>query len=290
MKTDQLPQSAIGTHVSAIVIADSINQFGDRITTLQLKFPRIILPEFNTHRVFSRNAASTRAIPAKTALSRIAEDPFIPVHVGVNKPGMQAGELLDAETYDKFSKEWLELRDIVSSYVARWTDPDGEFKIHKQIACRAIEPWTFSQVVLTTTDFDNFNELRDHPAAEPHIKDLAVVMKEAIAKSVPVLRTSVNDWHLPYVSDEEREQFPMEELLAFSTARCARVSYILHDGKPTNREKDIELHEDLVGSSPIHASPSEHQAYPHPTGDRVKNHKGWVQYRALVEANKYANI
>jgi len=281
--------SYIDNHVSATVIADSINQFGQRITTFQLTFPRIILPEFNTHRKFSRNAASTRAIPAKKSIARVRENPFVPFYVGVNQSGMQSDNLVSDEVKDRFQKEWVELMGIVADYVERWTDSDG-MNIHKQIACRALEPWTFSQVVMTTTDLTNFDELRNHTDAEPHIHDLAIVIKDIASRSVPVLRTSVNDWHLPYVSDEERDQFEIADLLAFSTARCARVSYLLHDGTTPNQEKDQGLHDGLVASRPIHASPTEHQAYPNPTGETCKNHDGWVQYRAIIEANMYANV
>lgn len=281
--------SYIDNHVSATIIADSINQFGQRITTFQLTFPRIILPEFNTHRKFSRNAASTRAIPAKTSLARVRSNPFVPFYVGVNQRGMQSDSLVQEDVRSKFQEEWVELMGIVADYVERWTDPDG-MNIHKQIACRAIEPWTFSQVVMTTTDLENFDELRNHTDAEPHIHDLAIVIKDVVSRSTPVLRTSVNDWHLPYVTDEERTSHSIPELLSFSTARCARVSYLLHDGSKTNPTKDQELHDDLVASRPIHASPTEHQAYPNPTGERCKNHDGWVQYRAIIEANMYSNV
>lgn len=286
MQTEQ-QWFTIGDHVAAKVIADSINQYGDRLTTLQLKFPRIILPEFNTHRKFSRNAASTRAIPTKKAIARLKNgEMFIPSKVGLNQPGMQADEEVSFEVKEKFLKEWVELGNHVADTVARW---DEEYKIHKQVICRAIEPWTFSQVVMTSTEFSNFNVLRHHPAAEPHINDLAIVIEQARAASTPVIRVSVNDWHLPYVSDQEREHHPMEELLAFSTARCARVSYLLHDGQTPSTTKDIQLHEDLIGSEPLHASPAEHQAYPSPVKAVVKNFDGWVQYRAVVESNLWSS-
>ncbi|HET8687898.1 MAG TPA: hypothetical protein VFM18_14750, partial [Methanosarcina sp.] len=280
---------SIGNHVSATIIADSINQYGNRITTFQLKFPRIILPEVNTHRVMSKNAASTRAIPTKKAIDRLLNggEMFKFAKVGKNQSGMQAYEEVSSEIAEKFHSEWEELCKIVCGYVSRW---DSEYQIHKQVISRALEPWTYSQMVLTATDFDNFEELRIHHAAEPHINDLAICMREARSKSVPVKRVSINDWHLPYVTDEERQNNPIEDLLAFSTARCARVSYLLHDGSTTNPEKDRALHEQLVGSNPKHSSPSEHQAYPNPINERVKNFQGWVQYRAIIESNTYANI
>lgn len=278
---------SIGDHVAAKIIADSINQYGNRITTIQLKFPRIILPEFNTHRKFSRNAASTRAIPVKTAVARLRNgEMFIPAKVGSNQPGMVAGEEIPADLKEQFIQEWIALGNLVADKVEEWND---KFSIHKQVIARALEPWTFSQVVMTSTEFANFEILRIHPTAEPHINDLAICIKEAREASIPVLRTSVNDWHLPYVSELERKEHPIDQLLAFSTARCARVSYLLHDGKIPDSQKDLKLHEDLVGAEPLHASPAEHQAYPSPVQMSVKNFDGWVQYRAVIESNLWSD-
>ena len=54
------------THYQANVVADSVSEDGYRLTTMVVNMPRIILAEFNTPRVFSRNSASTRAIPIAT--------------------------------------------------------------------------------------------------------------------------------------------------------------------------------------------------------------------------------
>ena len=51
------------TKIKAVIAADSINVKGKRITTFIVTMPRIVLAELNTHRVFSRNSASSRAIP-----------------------------------------------------------------------------------------------------------------------------------------------------------------------------------------------------------------------------------
>ena len=264
----------------ARVIADSINIFGNRITTYELQFPRSILSEQNTHRAFSRNAASTRAIPTKKALAMTLANPFLPVEVGMNQAGMQAYQQVSDEIKEKFYAECKELLGIVAEYVQRW---DEEYKIHKQIIGRYTEPWNYTTVVMTTTEDENYFALRDHHAAEPHIRGLAQAMKSAKSASTPVLRTSVNDWHLPYIKQEERDTLPLETLLQCSTARCARVSYLTHDGETPSIEKDVELHDRLVGSVPIHASPTEHQACPSLTRGFVKNFNGWVQYRVVVE-------
>src|SRR4051812_50181214 len=75
----------------AKVLADSVSPAEHRLTTLEATFPRFVLAEFNTHRVFSRNSASSRAIPVAKQLRRVLDDPYVPIEFGSNKPGMQAG-------------------------------------------------------------------------------------------------------------------------------------------------------------------------------------------------------
>ena len=78
--------------ISAEIIADSKNQFGDRITTFILTFPRIVLAEFNTHRMLSRNSASSRAIPFEKMVQMVQDDPFIPIKWMKDHKGMQGTE------------------------------------------------------------------------------------------------------------------------------------------------------------------------------------------------------
>lgn len=266
------------------VIADSINKDnGKRITTLQLRYPRFIHAEFMTHRAFSRNASSSRAIPVAKMISATMEDPAFFVHIGKNQPGMQANEEIDEETKIKFAAEWGQLGGIVAGFMDRWSNTYG---IHKQVANRALEPWQHMQVVMTATEFDNFYTLRRHKDAQPEIKVLADCMYEEMRRSQPIKRTwgvFQDSWHLPYVSEEERKAFPTIELVKFSTARCARVSYMLHDGTPPNREKDLELYERLIVSKPVHASPAEHQATALYPPDRSNNFIGWQQYREILK-------
>ena len=52
--------------ISAEIIADTYCEFTDeRVTTMEVTMHRFVLAEFNTHRVFSRNSASSRAIPVR---------------------------------------------------------------------------------------------------------------------------------------------------------------------------------------------------------------------------------
>ena len=277
---------AYGDFISAEIVADSINQYGNRLTTFCLRYPRAIHGELMTHRVFSRNAASSRAIPIQKMLDQVRNSPFEPIYWGKNQPGMQAKEELQGDERQAAIDAWVEAAKSAADFAEKLMNAGA----HKQIGNRILEPWQIMQTIVSATDFDNFFELRDHEDAEPHFQALAKCMRAALSKSTPVKRTGVNDWHLPYISPEERSTLPIETLLACSTARCARVSYLTHEGKIPNVDDDIKLHERLVGSAPIHASPTEHQAMPSLITGYVKNFNGWIQYRAVIESNYNRDI
>lgn len=272
--------------VSAKVIEDSIAQNGKRITTLQLEFQRFLLPEFNTHRIFSRNASSSRAIPVAKLIERVKKEPAMPIHWGRNQPGMQASEELDVEAKEKAKIMW----QSAALSAASMAESMMQLGLHKQAANRVLEPYLWIQVVVTATEWANFFELRDHADAQPEIRELAAEMRRQMLMSAPVWRPrdrmNAASWHLPYVSREERFLFADQpELLAkISAARCARVSYLLTDGTAPSIEKDLALFDRLVGSRPLHASPVEHQAYPLPLAAQTsKNLVGWRQFRETVE-------
>lgn len=281
----------------AKVIEDSINVAGKRLVTMELRYPRFIHSEFMTHRVFSRNASSSRAIPVAKMIEQVRNNPAMPIHWGKNQPGMQAREELQQPEKSLVYDLWWD----AASLAAMTAEKMNAHGAHKQVVNRILEPFQWITVVVSATEWDNFFELRDHEDAEPNIQHLARLMKAAQAASTPTLRqrnfddkdTSKN-WHLPYVTEDERFQHLFEpELLAkISTARCARVSYLKHDGSAPSIEDDLALFERLVGSRPMHASPTEHQAAVGMTDyedDQVfKNFWGWVQFRCLVEADMLA--
>lgn len=271
------------TTISAKVIEDSVSEAGARLTTLQLTFPRIILPEFNTHRVFSRNASSSRAIPVARCVDMALEDPFVPVRFGLNQPGMQAkDENLPEAAAIRALEVWEEMMDAC----ARGVRELGQLGVHKQWANRPLEWFSHSHVVLTATEFDNWTSLRLHKDAQPEIYELANQIGRARNQSVPRL-LKLGEWHLPYILEEERDgRFDLFQLKAMSSARCARVSYKLHDGTNPTPEKDLALFHDLVGSDPMHASPVEHQATPYHFNawtKETKNFKGWIPFRTELE-------
>jgi len=282
--------------IEAKVIADSISEEGKRLTTLQLKFPRFILPEFNTHRVFSRNASSSRAIPVKKMLEMVRTDPAMPIHWGLNQPGMQANEELTGDSRTRAFELWHQ----AASNAARVAEQMTEIGLHKQVANRILEPFQHISVVLTATEFDNWFELRAHKDAQPEIQMLAVRMSAAMGESTPKV-LKYGQWHLPYVTDADRTQVvaflkqgrvtrdePKEDeindlLRKISAARCCRVSYLKHDGDTASVEEDLALCDRLAGARPIHASPFEHQATPMPEIEpRVYFNDGDVEIKSYV--------
>lgn len=260
---------------SAEVIADSISPANIRLLTLQLKYPRWIHGELMTHRVFSRNAASSRAIPIQKMIDQVLENPALPVHWGKNQPGMQARQELTPEVQEKAIAEWLRARNSVVEHARNLV----ELGVHKQVVNRILEPFQLMQTIVTATEWDNFFALRIHEDAQPEIKKLAELMKKAMDNSTPSLLTT-GEWHLPYVMDEEKA-LPIDQQRKLSTARCARVSYLNHDRSNPDPAKDVNLHDRLYESG--HFSPFEHQARPALTDDFYANFRGWESYRFRFE-------
>jgi hypothetical protein len=269
------------------IIADSVSPAGARITTYQLRYPRMIHAEFMTHRAISRNASSTRAIPMGKQIQSVMDDPAMPVYWGKNQKGMQATVELTKDECAWAERDWLIGRDQ-AVHVAKSMMMIG---IHKQIAGRIIEPWSHISVVATATSagWSNFFSLRCDRQAMPEIQALAVPMARDYRDSRP-FELKPGMLHLPYITAEELDSvrqecgnysFGQSQLVKCSVARCARVSYLTHDGESPNVEKDIELHDFLMGNG--HWSPFEHQAYPHPeVKNRSGNLVGWIQYRQLL--------
>ena len=255
-----------------LIIADSISPEGKRLTTFQLRYWRSIHSELLTHRVFSRNAGSSRARPSKAIIEQVRNDPWGPIHWGANQAGMQAHETLKASERVQAERAWRE----AANYAADSAQLMVEANAHKQIVNRLLEPFTYIDVVLTATDFANWFALRDHPDAQPEIQELARMMRDAMDVSIPKL-LKPGEWHLPYITKKDweaayeydlnhgglgDEDAALELLKKASAARCARVSYKLFDGSNANFEKDLELFNQLLVSQPLHASPAEHQATP----------------------------
>lgn len=263
----------------AAVIAHSENPVGGRIATLQLRYWRAIHGELMTHRVFSRNASSSRAIPVKEMLKQVWSDPAGPIHWGANQAGMQARKEIYGirRTLAKFL--WFKVANRLMCLVA-WLMM--QLGLHKQVANRLLEPWQFINVVVTSTEWENFFGLRDHPDAQPEIRQLAHAMRLALSVSTPV-KLKEGDWHTPFVSKQVREKIGIIAAITQSVARCARTSYMTFKRRPSELPEDKKLHDFLVEATPPHMSPAEHQARALGTNDWCKNFRGWQQYRSVLE-------
>lgn len=284
--------------ITAKVIQDSVSTSGARVTTLELEYPRFIHSEFMTHRVFSRNAASSRAIPVKKMIAQVRSNPAMPVHWGANRAGMQAGEEIINPDAGKF--EWRRAANHACIAAERML----ALGLHKQVANRILEPFQMMKTVVTATDWDNFFELRTHGDAQPEIQELANTMKKAMDESNP-MKLYYGEWHVPYVDRGTDYQGNLcymvnstyledgimqptvislteEEALMVSASCCAQVSYRLLDD---SLDKAQMIFDKLINSEPMHASPFEHQAKASPMASlHPSNLKGFIQYRKLLAA------
>jgi thymidylate synthase ThyX len=290
----------------AKILLDSLNPYTEaRLTTWELSYPRFVHSELMTHRVFSRNSASSRAIPVKKMIERIKNDPVFPVFWGKNQAGMQASVELNECEQEKAKALWLQARDFNISVVERmvakecvscesrgygvdasgldgpgivhYTCPrcNGSGKgldLHKQIANRLLEPWMYITIILSATEFGNWFNLRHHKDAQPEIRKLAVMMADLYHSNEPQDRTL----HVPMLRDEEMLWAPnIKKKIA--TARVARVSYLNHDGTKSSMEDDFKLHDRLADGG--HWSPFEHSAEAMNSFDWSGNFFSWFQYR-----------
>lgn len=277
------------------ILADSVSPVGVRLTTMECTYPRIIHAEIMTHRMLSKNAASSRAIPVEKMIRMVEESPYVPVVWGKNQKGMQSEEFMThpAEVA-ACSEEWLTARDSAVAHAKKLLD----LGVHKQWTNRLLEPFMWYTCIITGTEWSNFFNLRAHKDAHPDIRAIAIMMKEAYDSHTPKA-LGYGEWHLPLIQDNEfvlpdnspewNEPlgFPChlltyEEAIKISVGRCARVSYLTHDGRRDTKE-DIALYDRLVAAG--HMSPLEHVATPDPKEPHnvfIGNLKGWIQYRKLI--------
>jgi thymidylate synthase ThyX len=257
----------------AEIITDNVNPDGDRLTTMRVRYPRFIHAEMMAHRAFSRNTVSSRAVPVKKFLEQVRNDPALPIFWGANQPGMQSYQELEPEKIELAKESWAWVRVDVLNHVETLMN----IGLHKQLANRLLEPFLWHTAIISSTDWDHFFRLRRAPDVQPETHLLADLMFSAREESIPA-DLYWGEWSLPYVTGKELPTTPLETLLKYSTARCARVSYLNHDGSNPNPEKDIELHDKLILAP--HASPFEHPAMAAP--ERHANFVGFRQYRALI--------
>lgn len=290
------------------IIARSISEAGMPLVTTQFKYPRFIHAEFMTHREFSRNASSSRAIPVAKMIEQVRNDPAMPIHWGANQPGMQAdAEISGQDRYGNDKKELIKIRwHEAARMAASFAQEFADHGLHKQVANRILEPFQWMHVIATTSNTSNFFGLRRHKDAQPEIKLVADMWYEALEESTATLIRK-DEWHLPYITANDvvkamqwlkygriiRSEPSKAEidnlLICVSAARCARVSYLTHDGAEPSIEQDLALYGRLVGAEPLHASPTEHQATPDTLGpvswehpEEHGNLRGWRQFRKML--------
>jgi thymidylate synthase ThyX len=261
---------------SARVLLDSRAPSGARLTTFEARYPRFIHSEMMTHRMFSRNAASSRAIPIKKMIAAVRDEPAMPIHWGRNQTGMSAREEIPAEIAEMAKAEWRHALEDALRHAERLAEKDID--LHKQLVNRLLEPFAWITVIITATDWANFFTQRAHEDAQPEIRHIAELMLAAYRASVPQA-VELGHWHMPLIQDDEHS-LPEEERVKISVARCARVSYLTHDGK-RDYAKDVELYDKLLdGGANGHWSPFEHVATPAVDGAvRSGNFAGWEQFR-----------
>lgn len=288
--------------ITATVIADSVSPDNKRMTTMEIEYPRFILAELNTHRMLSKNSASSRAIPVQAMHDHIRQNTAEPVAWGINRPGMQAKEYLDTEDTTEAIMLWHQARDNALEISEAMSD----LNLHKQIVNRITEPWMMMKTVISGTEWTNFFWLRAHADAQPEIQVLAQKMRDAYVGSTPQ-KLHPGDWHLPYIHternssnrlvyfDQTGEPMTLVDARVVSASCCAQVSYRKNDDSLAKANK---IFDQLIKSVPAHASPIEHQATPmqpgmgfaelgvtHQTRNMEYwsgNLRGWIQFRKLV--------
>ena len=270
------------SNISVKVILDSISEAGQRITTFEIEVPRIVWSEIMTHRMFSRNAASSRAIPFKKMLDQLNGKP---VRFGQANSGMQDrnedykasidGRYEEYETGIGLHSSPAVLTPEQAWEGARqdaifWSNAFHQAGYHKQVVNRITEPYQIIKGVITATEFANFSWLRNDTAADPTLQELARCMLEGFNASKPKVLMEDN-WHLPFVETRyiglvselqyivEGVPVSIEDAIKVSSARCAAVSFRNED---YGMEKCLEVYARLVSDERKHSSAMEHQAKP----------------------------
>lgn len=309
------------SNITAKVVADSISESGQRITTFELEYMRFLHSEIMTHRMLSKNCSSSRAIPIEKMLGLIENNMAVPVYFGKNQSGMKAVEEVEYKTValNLWKTGYTKIKEVVDALTT--------LGLHKQIANRLTEPFQMMKVVVTATEWDNFFNLRIDKDAQPELVLLADKMYNAMQGSTPKTLKH-GQWHLPYVDvaiadkkhevgKSENDQYyfladgvgiDLYSAIKLSVASCAAVSYRT-EGMTMN--KADKIYHMLINAENVHSSPFEHVAMPMkdscvqdmvnnkpPTGWEKGvtnmrrdgkfcsgNFTGWIQYRHLLNNN-----
>lgn len=218
------------------IVADNINTFGNRITTFKLTYPRIVHAELMTHRLFSRNAASSRAIPVRKMIESVRNNMFTPLAIQKAHKGMQGTDYFEGVELEQAKQLWVESAELAIQQAEKME----RFGISKQLVNRVVEPYQYYQVLVTATEWENFFELRcpqygnneqgyfkskkdtlrhlqgrgvditnllkstdiewqkiNKSQAEIHIQRIAEMMWDTYNESKPK-RLNAGEWHIPF--------------------------------------------------------------------------------------------
>jgi hypothetical protein len=294
--------------ISAKLLAYSqSSETGAKLATFALEYPRTIHAELMTHRVFARNASSSRAIPINKMTDAIEANPYEPWHITANQRGMQGFEEV-SESSKETGLALIRHHREVSTKVAAGL---AELGWHKQLFNRYTEAHQYIRVLVTSSTFRNFFLLRTDKMAEPHLQDLARAMVEELEHAAPRV-LGRGQWHLPYwtegdeiamtkfIEDESSMLISLPEAhfipstgmrglrqairIGVSAGRCARVSYYNFDGEELDIVASLKIYEKLCSSVPFHPSPIEHQATP----DWIRN--PWLEKTDWANPDKHGNL
>lgn len=267
---------------TATVICDSVAPHGGRLTTLQLRFPRFILSQFNTYGSIAKNARSSRAVPTEKIIAEVEDDPVMPARWGKRAKGMVASNLIDYGSVDWCEGNWLAARKIAVQHAKAFV----EIGVAKEIVNRLLEPWMWVDVVATATHgaWGHYLNQRTAHDTQPEHQELARAIGIAIRDGVP-RKAGYWQWHLPYVTDDEYGGIEWDDLdaihgrwLPASVRRVRRVSYSPFDGRPETPESDKAKHDESLNAG--HWSCFEHQGEPSAHADRRSGRMtGWIEYR-----------
>jgi len=268
------------SNYSAKIIQASVCR-GINIYTMELEYPRFIHSQVMTHRVFSRNTASSRAIKIRHYIKQVEENPALPIFYGQNGSGMSPRDELGGVESLLCRTKILEMRDNTIADVKQLED----LGLHKQSVNRYLEPWYMTKVLVTATDLENFFFLRHdkpssgHNPAQEEVKHLAELMKKAVLECEPEEITP-DMWHVPYVNrviDLDHKQIAYyiddgspgglrlteDQAVAVSSSCSAQISFrtLVKTLKKAGRVNDKLMPQDTE-VDPLHGSAFEHPAKP----------------------------
>lgn len=268
------------------ILADSIGPHEVRLTTFELRYPRAAVHEdFLTHRDFSRNGSSSRAMPVEAMIARAD---WRPEEWGRNRKGMGAEDVLTGDVVFQADNAWAS---------ARWHAVANarelmRLGVAKEDANLLLRPFEWIDVVVSSTRWRNWFFQRADEAtgkARRQIKRVADGMRDLLISESPVF-LEPGRWHLPYVTAEELAgvcagTVDRREAAYASAMRCARVSYAKHDGTHATIAEDAAACKAKMRDN-HHWSPMEHPAEcldPDTGGEPIYDwgnyDAGWLQLR-----------